>query len=80
MRWRKVSVKIIVTELIKATKGGIVVNRDELEALSLAGGNVTNVVDGLIYANSKDIELSFKEASKIDLQRRDLIKYINEIK
>lgn len=66
-------VNLIVKELIKAAKGGVVIGRDELEACYMAGGNISNVVDGLIYAKVKNIELDVKTAMQIDLQKQNII-------
>ena len=77
MRWRKVPPTLIVHALIKATKGGIHVSTDELEAHFLAGGNVDKVVDALIYANARAIHLTFREAATMDLGRKDIVAEIN---
>ncbi|MGQ8338158.1 flotillin-like FloA family protein [Sunxiuqinia sp. A32] len=76
MRLRNNPVNLIVNELIKAAKGGVIVSRDELEACHMAGGNVSNVVDGLIYANAHNIELDIKTAMKLDLQRHNIINHL----
>jgi uncharacterized protein YqfA (UPF0365 family) len=74
MKWRKTDVNEIVKNLIIASKSGITVNRDDLEALHLAGGNVSAVVHALIIANKSNIDLSFKEACAIELAGKDVIK------
>ena len=38
MRWRKIPPGIIVNSMIAATKAGLIVKRDDLEAHFLAGG------------------------------------------
>ncbi|PCH92963.1 MAG: hypothetical protein COB85_07655 [Bacteroidetes bacterium] len=72
MRWRKVPPALIVNNLINARKAGVVLNRDELEAHFLAGGDVKNVVTALISADKANIELDFKVAAAIDLAGRDV--------
>ena len=72
MRWRKVPPAGIVNNLINARKAGVHLNRDELEAHYLAGGNVKNVVTALISADKANIELDFKVAAAIDLAGRDV--------
>jgi len=72
MRWRKVPPAAIVNNLINARKAGVHLNRDELEAHYLAGGNVKNVVTALISADKANIELDFKVAAAIDLAGRDV--------
>ena len=72
MRWRKVPPSGIVNPLINARKAGLHLNRDELEAHYLAGGNVKNVVNALISADKANIELDFKIAAAIDLAGRDV--------
>lgn len=64
--------QVIVRCMISATKAGLTVNRDELEAHYLAGGNVISVVTALISADKANIDLSFKVATAIDLAGRNV--------
>ena len=73
MRWRKVPPQVIVRNLIAATKAGLKLNRDELEAHYLAGGNVVAVVNALISADKANMGLDFKVATAIDLAGRDVL-------
>jgi uncharacterized protein YqfA (UPF0365 family) len=73
MRWRKVPPQAIVRNLIAATKAGLKLNRDELEAHYLAGGNVVAVVNALISADKANMGLDFKVATAIDLAGRDVL-------
>src|SRR5688500_15450938 len=50
MRFRKVPPGLIVTSLITATKAGLHLTRNDLEAHYLAGGRVVSVVNALISA------------------------------
>jgi uncharacterized protein YqfA (UPF0365 family) len=72
MRWRKIKPEVIVTSLIAATKAGIKLNRNDLEAHYLAGGQVQSVVRALISADKANMELDFKSATAIDLAGRDV--------
>ncbi|NQW42067.1 MAG: flotillin-like protein FloA [Bacteroidetes bacterium] len=72
MRWRKVPPELIVKGLVNATKAGLVINSDMLEAHFLAGGNVMKVVAALISADKANIPLDFKAATAIDLAGRDV--------
>lgn len=76
MRWRNVPPSIIVKAMINATKAGLSLTRDELEAHYLAGGNVINVVNALISADKANIELDFKSATAIDLAGRDVFEAV----
>lgn len=76
MRWRKVPPSVIVYELIKATKAGLVISRNELEAHFLAGGNIKNVVNALISADKANIPLNFNSATAIDLAGRDVFEAV----
>lgn len=76
MRWRRVPPKIIVNSLIAATKAGIPLKRDDLEAHLLAGGQVQSVVNALISADKANIELDFKTATAIDLAGRDVFEAV----
>lgn len=72
MRWRKVPPELIVKGLVNATKAGLIINSDMLEAHYLAGGNVMKVVAALISADKANIPLDFKAATAIDLAGRDV--------
>ncbi len=72
MRLRRVQPAKIVMPLIKATKAGLPMGVNQLEAHYLAGGNVNSVVDALIAAERAGIELPFEKAAAIDLAGRDV--------
>jgi len=76
MRWRKVPPSTIVTSMIAATKAGLLLERDDLEAHYLAGGRVQEVVKALISADKANIELNFKTATAIDLAGRDVLEAV----
>ncbi|GAP44495.1 uncharacterized protein YqfA, UPF0365 family [Lentimicrobium saccharophilum] len=76
MRWRKVPPSVIVTAMINATKAGLTITRDELEAHYLAGGRVKLVVNALISADKANIPLNFKAATAIDLAGRDVFEAV----
>lgn len=73
MKLRRVLPSKIVLPLIKATKAGIQVSGNELEAHYLAGGNVDRVVDALIAAHRANMNLGFERAAAIDLAGRDVL-------
>lgn len=70
---RKVPTMLITRARIQASKAGIDVNPDLLEAHYLARGNVINVVQALIAADKANIELGFQQAAAIDLAGRDIL-------
>ena len=77
IRIRKVPASIIVRALIEAHKAGLNdVNRDDLEAHYLAGGNVEKVVHALVSASKANIDLGFKMATAIDLAGRDVFQAV----
>ncbi|MCK9271136.1 MAG: flotillin-like protein FloA [Bacteroidales bacterium] len=76
MRWRKIKPPVIVNSLIAATKAGIKLNRNDLEAHYLAGGRVQSVVTALISADKANMELDFKSATAIDLAGRDVFQAV----
>ena len=76
MRLRKVSPPQIVRPLITATKAGIDLDINELEAHYLAGGRVDRVVGALISADKASIDLSFTQAAAIDLAGRDVLEAV----
>ncbi|MCI9662831.1 MAG: flotillin-like protein FloA [Lachnospiraceae bacterium] len=76
MRLRRVVPSKIVIPLIKATKAGLNVNVNQLEAHYLAGGNIDSVVDALIAAERAGIELPFEKAAAIDLAGRNVLEAV----
>ena len=77
MRIRQVPASVIVRALIEAHKAGLQdVNRDDLEAHYLAGGNVEKVVHALVSASKANIDLGFKMATAIDLAGRDVFQAV----
>lgn len=77
MRFRKVPPLLIVQSLILAHKAGIKgITTDLLETHYLANGNLTAVIKALIVADKANLELTFKQATAIDLAGRDVLKAV----
>lgn len=76
MRLRRVVPSRIVNPMIKATKAGLTISIDDLEAHYLAGGNVNAVIDALIAAHRANIELEFERAAAIDLAGRNVLEAV----
>ncbi|MGX7108373.1 flotillin-like protein FloA [Facklamia miroungae] len=76
MRLRRVKPAYIVNPLIKATKAGVPITTDQLEAHFLAGGDVNQVVDALIAAQRANIDLEFEQAAAIDLAGRNVFEAV----
>ncbi|HEX2946735.1 MAG TPA: flotillin-like protein FloA [Clostridia bacterium] len=76
MRLRRVSPAKIILPLIKASKAGLDINVNQLEAHYLAGGNVDKVVNALIAAHRADMNLQFVRAAAIDLAGRDVLEAV----
>ena len=81
MTFRKVNPTVIVRTKIMAVQAGITeemgVTSKALEAHYLAGGNVPLVIRALIAAmKAKTIQLSFREATAIDLAGRNVLEAV----
>ncbi len=76
MRIRRVRPSNIVDPMIRATKAGISLTIDKLEAHYLAGGDVNTVVNALIAAQRANINLEFEQAAAIDLAGRDVLEAV----
>lgn len=76
MRLRRVSPAKIILPLIKASKAGLDISVNQLEAHYLAGGNVDKVVNALIAAHRADMNLQFVRAAAIDLAGRDVLEAV----
>jgi uncharacterized protein YqfA (UPF0365 family) len=66
----------VVRPLITATKAGLDLDIDALEAHYMAGGRVDRVVGALISADKASIELAFNQAAAIDLAGRDVFEAV----
>ncbi len=74
MRLRNIPPALIVKSLIAANEEGLSgIDKNILEAHYLAGGNVTNVIQGLIAAKKTGLHLTVEKACKADLSGIDLI-------
>ncbi len=76
MRLRKVPPQGIIRPKISATKAGLSVDIDKMEAHYLAGGNVHAVINALISADKANIALNFERAAAIDLAGRDVLEAV----
>jgi uncharacterized protein YqfA (UPF0365 family) len=76
MRLRKVVPAEIVRPLISATKAGLDLEIQQMEAHYLAGGRVGTVVTALISADRANIDLPWKRATAIDLAGRDVLQAV----
>lgn len=76
MRLRQVSPHAIIRPLIKASKAGLNLSTNELEAHFLAGGNVNLVIDALIASHRAEIDLEFEKAAAIDLAGRNVFEAV----
>ena len=76
MRFRRIAPGDVVRPLIKATKAGLNIDINEMEAYMLAGGHLNRVVDALIAAQAANIDLSFENCRAIDLAGRDVLEAV----
>ncbi|MGL5550439.1 MAG: flotillin-like protein FloA, partial [Culicoidibacterales bacterium] len=76
MRFRRVAPARIINPLIKATKAGLDLEIDKLEAHYLAGGNIDTVINALIAAQRANIPLEFEQAVAIDLAGRNVLEAV----
>ncbi|MDD2592390.1 MAG: flotillin-like protein FloA, partial [Erysipelotrichaceae bacterium] len=61
---------------IMATKAGVDISINKLEAHYLAGGNVEKVINSIIAAQRANIPLEFERAAAIDLAGRDVLEAV----
>ena len=74
IRWRlmRFDVKALVLLYTKARKAGVKITPRQIETFVLAKGNIKNVVEALIAAQSAGIILSTDTAMAVDLAGRDI--------
>jgi uncharacterized membrane protein (DUF485 family) len=73
---RKVDTRTIVLCKITAVQAGLTLTTQDLESHFLIGGNVPKVVRAMILAKRKKIDLSWEEATAIDMEGRDVLREI----
>jgi uncharacterized protein YqfA (UPF0365 family) len=78
MRLRQVPYSVMVDARIRATKAGINLSIDQIEAQYLAGGNVIACVHALIAAQKAGIALDWQRACAIDLATKGSGKSVEE--
>lgn len=76
MRLRRVNPHDIINPQIKATKAGLDLAIDKLEAHHLAGGDINDVIDALIASERANIDLPFEQAAAIDLAGRNVFEAV----
>lgn len=77
MRFRKVPPGLIVNSMITASKAGIEpISMSQMETHFLAHGNLSAVIKALIVADKANLNLSFKNATAIDLAGRDVLEAV----
>ena len=81
MTFRKVNPSVIMRSKIMSVQAGLDdstgITSKALEAHYLAGGNVAQVIRAMIAANkAKTIQLTFQEATAIDLAGRDVLEAV----
>lgn len=76
MRLRRVNPQDIIRPQIKATKAGLNISINDLEAHHLAGGTINDVIDALIASERADISLTFEKAAAIDLAGRSVFEAV----
>lgn len=69
----------MLDNLVRAKRSGIEVSANELKTHYLRGGDLNNVISGMILARERNIRLDKKKAFAADLKRIDLVKGIKEL-
>ena len=77
LKLRQIPVRRIVDTRILLFKSGFNVSVDDLSTHHLAGGDVHMVMQGLLKAKGKNIDLSFDQACALDLQDKGLLEEEN---
>ncbi len=77
MKLRKVDLRTIVINRIRAVKAGLDIPTNAIETHYLAGGRVSNVITAMISAQKAKIELPWNTATAIDLAGRDILDAVN---
>lgn len=73
MRFRKVDLRTVVINRIRAVKSGMDIPTNAIETHYLAGGRVNHVISAMIAARGAKIDLPWNTATAIDLAGRDIL-------
>ena len=76
MRLRGVPPSVILKARITAGRAGLDVETRALETHYLAGGDVSAVVESMIAARDRNMELTFNQACAIDLEGEDVVEAV----
>ena len=76
MRIRKVPPRLIVENLIRAKEANVEIDSDILEVQYLAGGNVSRLVDSVILARIKGINMKTEYLSVLDIEGYDPVEAV----
>lgn len=77
MKLRKVDMRTVVINRIRAVKSGMDIPTSKIETHYLAGGRVSNVVSAMIAARGAKIDLPWDIATAIDLAGRDILEAVH---
>jgi uncharacterized protein YqfA (UPF0365 family) len=73
MKLRKVDIRTVVINRIRAVKAGMDIPTNAIETHYLAGGRVNSVISAMIAAKGAKIDLPWQTATAIDLAGRDIL-------
>ena len=77
LKLRKIPSDVIIDARIKAANNGINISIDDLATHFLSVGNVNMVVDGLITAKEKNLNLTFDQIAKLDFEDKNIPTVLN---
>lgn len=78
MKFRKENYSEIVNAYILAKKSNFNISLNELESVSLSGGNPDNIIQGLIAARNADLKISYEFAKAVDISGRSVLEVVRE--
>ncbi len=78
MKMRNLPCSLITEWYIYSRHTGLNISIKDLEGHYGSGGNLQNVVSGLVYAQNASVDLSFDSAKTLDLEGRDIKNIIEE--
>ncbi len=78
LKMRNLPCSLITEWYIYARHTGLNINLKDLVSHYGSGGNLQNVVSGLVYAQNASVDLSFDSAKTLDLEGRDIKEIIEE--
>jgi uncharacterized protein YqfA (UPF0365 family) len=78
MSLRQTPYKLMAKCVQKLNKNNLTVEIQTLEAHHLSGGNILDIIDGMVFAKNNNLEVSFQDLVFLDLTQNPILQTLEE--